>query len=110
MIDGCPAEKISASGKHSIAEAADTPDAALTLFAGVGRYFPGYEPVLRRDVPVTPRQAPRLRRVRVEMRLFPATAEALYQRAAEWNVSVSEAGNRLIDAGLSSTADSIEKS
>jgi len=41
---------------------------------------------------------PRLQRVRVELRLFPATAEALYQRAAEWNVSVSEAGNRLIDA------------
>ena len=51
-----------------------------------------------------------MRRVRVELRLFPTTAEALYQRAAEWNVSVSEAGNRLIGAGLSSTADSIEKS
>jgi hypothetical protein len=82
----------------------------LTLFAELGRYFPGYEPVQRRDVPVTPRQAPRLQRVRVELRLFPATAEALYQRAAEWNVSVSEAGNRLIDAGLSSTADTDEKS
>jgi len=110
VIDGCPAERFSASGKHSVAEAADTPDAALTLFAGLGRYFPGYEPVRRRHVPVTPRQAPRLQRVRVELRLFPATAEALYQRAAEWNVSISEAGNRLIDAGLSSTADSIEKS
>ena len=58
---------------------------------------------------MTPRQAPRLQRVRVELRLFPATAEALYQRAAEWNVSVSEAGNRLIDTGLAGTANVDEK-
>jgi hypothetical protein len=45
----------------------------------------------------------------VELRLFPATADALYQRAADWNVSVSEAGNRLIDSALSSTAVPDEK-
>ncbi|ULN47860.1 hypothetical protein MI170_00250 [Mycolicibacterium goodii] len=58
---------------------------------------------------MTPRQAPRLQRTRVELRLFPATAEALYQRAEEWNVSVSEAGNRLIDAGLANTTEPNEK-
>jgi len=45
----------------------------------------------------------------VELRLFPATAEALYQRAEEWNVSVSEAGNRLIDSGLANTTEPNEK-
>lgn len=79
------------------------------MFAALGRYFPGYEPVHRWEFPVTPRQAPRLQRTRVELRLFPATAEALYQRAEEWNVSVSEAGNRLIDSGLANTAEPNEK-
>lgn len=38
-------------------------------------------------------------RVRVEFRLPRATAEAAYQCAREWNVSLSEAGARLIDLG-----------
>ncbi|MBS1696759.1 MAG: hypothetical protein JST91_31640, partial [Actinobacteria bacterium] len=101
--------RFSASGKHQVPALPDTPDTVFTMFAELCRYFPGYEPEQRRDIPVTPRQAPRLQRVRVELRLFPATAEALYQRAAEWNVSVSEAGNRLIDTGLASAADEDEK-
>lgn len=108
-IEGCPAVGVSASGKHQVPVLPDTPDAAFAMFAELCRYFPGYEPVQRRGNPVTPRQAPRLQRVRVELRLFPATAEALYQRAAEWNVSVSEAGNRLIDTGLAGTANADEK-
>jgi hypothetical protein len=108
-IEACAAERFSASGKHQVPVLPDTPDAVFTMFAELCRYFPGYEPEQRRDIPVTPRQAPRLQRVRVELRLFPATAEALYQRAAEWNVSVSEAGNRLIDTGLASAADDAEK-
>lgn len=42
-------------------------------------------------------------RVRVELRLRPATADALHERARVWDVSVSEAGNRLIEAGLEAT-------
>jgi hypothetical protein len=48
-------------------------------------------------------RAPRPQRVRVELRLYPATADALYHRAAAWNVSISEAGNRLLKAGLENT-------
>lgn len=104
-----PAMKVPANGKHAVPAVADTLTAVFNRFAGCGRYFPGYAPVQRRKCPVTARQAPRLQRARVELRLFPATADSLYQRAAEWNVSVSEAGNRLIDAGLASTANSGQK-
>jgi len=43
-------------------------------------------------------------RVRVEFRLPRASAEAAYQCAREWNVSLSEAGARLIDLGYERTA------
>jgi hypothetical protein len=45
-------------------------------------------------------QPRRLQRVRVELRLFPTTAATLQLWADRWNVSVSEAGNRLIESGL----------
>lgn len=38
-------------------------------------------------------------RVRVEFRLPQAAADAVYRCAREWNVSLSEAGTRLIDLG-----------
>jgi hypothetical protein len=39
-------------------------------------------------------------RVRVELRLPRAVAEATYGCARDWNMSLSEAGSRLIEAGL----------
>lgn len=38
-------------------------------------------------------------RVRVELRLPRAVAEAIYRCAREWNMSLSEAGSRLIESG-----------
>ncbi len=38
-------------------------------------------------------------RVRVEFRLPPAVAETAYRCARQWNVSLSEAGARLIESG-----------
>jgi hypothetical protein len=43
-------------------------------------------------------------RVRVELRLPQASAEALYQCARDWNLSLSEAGARLIDLGYATVA------
>lgn len=43
-------------------------------------------------------------RVRVEFRLPQAAAEAVYRCAREWNVSLSEAGTRLIDLGYERVA------
>lgn len=43
-------------------------------------------------------------RVRVEFRLPQAAAEAVYRCAREWNVSLSEAGTRLIDLGYGRAA------
>lgn len=45
-------------------------------------------------------------RMRVEFRLPRASAEAAYQCAREWNVSLSEAGARLIDLGYEQIARS----
>lgn len=42
-------------------------------------------------------------RVRVEFRLPRAVAEAAYRCACEWNVSLSEAGTRLIESGFMAT-------
>lgn len=44
-------------------------------------------------------------RVRVEFRLPRASAEAAYRCAREWNVSLSEAGARLIDLGYERMVD-----
>lgn len=38
-------------------------------------------------------------RVRVELRLQPHVAQMLYDRALHWDVSLSEAGSRLIQIG-----------
>jgi hypothetical protein len=45
-------------------------------------------------------QAHRPERVRVELRLQPAIAEKLYAWAEHENLSLSDAGNRLIKTGL----------
>ena len=45
-------------------------------------------------------QANRPERVRVELRLQPAVAEKLYAWAKHENLSLSDAGNRLIETGL----------
>lgn len=38
-------------------------------------------------------------RVRVELRLPPHVAQMIYDRAQHWDVSLSEAGSRLIQIG-----------
>jgi hypothetical protein len=45
-------------------------------------------------------QVNRPERVRVELRLQPAIAEKLYAWANHENLSLSDAGNRLIETGL----------
>ncbi len=45
-------------------------------------------------------QVKRPERIRVELRLDPTTAAALYESASRWNLSLSAAGNRLIEIGL----------
>lgn len=50
----------------------------------------------------------RRQRIRIELRLFPGVAEILYARAALWNVSLSEAGNHLIELGLQQETDRYE--
>lgn len=48
-------------------------------------------------------------RVRVELRLAPQIAEMLYDSAREWDVSLSEAGTRLILAGRRSNQHDSER-
>ncbi len=45
-------------------------------------------------------QVKRPERIRVELRLDPATATALYESASRWNLSLSAAGTRLLEMGL----------
>lgn len=45
-------------------------------------------------------QVERPRRTRVELRMQPQTAEALYARAKKWNLTISDAGNRLVEMSL----------
>lgn len=49
-------------------------------------------------------------RVRVEFRLPPAVAETAYRCAREWNVSLSEAGARLIESGYEKHASATKSS
>ena len=51
---------------------------------------------------VRPHLGPR-ERMRVELRLAPQVAEMLYDSAQEWDVSLSEAGARLIQMGREKT-------
>jgi hypothetical protein len=51
-----------------------------------------------------PQLGPR-ERLRVELRLSPEIAEMLYDSAQQWNVSLSEAGARLIQLGYGHNED-----